>query len=315
MKAGSAKIVREKAEPELLKIPGVVGVSHANEKVILYLESKQHLPFMPTKLAGIPVECRVVGRIVTLSKVINVRPLVGGISCAHYELTAGTLGMVTFDGMILSNNHVIGKNNEAEEGDAVLQPGKLDGGKLPDDKCGEFERLVPIKPEPEPNLVDAAVAKPTVNFTHQVTDVGAVAGWTDPLVDMDAFKSGRTTCLTSTRIIDVEATVIVDDYPWGTSIFEDQIIVSNYGGATIRPGDSGSLLLTKIAGENYAVGLIFAGSFIIGVANRIKNVIDLLGIDLGSYRSPPPPPPARVIPFLIGMPVLFGSVVTALTRK
>lgn len=71
------------------------------------------------------------------------RPAPGGVSIGHYEITAGTLGMVVKkDGVryILSNNHVLANENKGKIGDAILQPGPYDGGTSADEiaKLSEF---------------------------------------------------------------------------------------------------------------------------------------------------------------------------------
>ncbi|NIU63493.1 MAG: hypothetical protein GWN66_23410, partial [Pseudomonas stutzeri] len=63
------------------------------------------------------------------------RPAPGGVSIGHVDITAGTLGCLVVRGdhiYILSNNHVLANSNEAEPGDAILQPGPHDGGTMDD---------------------------------------------------------------------------------------------------------------------------------------------------------------------------------------
>nr|WP_201767350.1 hypothetical protein [Sporomusa ovata] len=54
-------------------------------------------------------------------------------------------------------------------------------------------------------------------------------------------------------------------------IFTDQILA----GPMSMPGDSGSLVLTN---DNYAVGLLFAGSERATMFNKIQHVLDKLDI-------------------------------------
>ncbi|MBS4032415.1 MAG: hypothetical protein KGZ63_13485 [Clostridiales bacterium] len=89
-----------------------------------------------------------------LDRKIKMRPARPGLSIAHYQVSAGTFGAVVYDinngePLILSNNHVLanatnGKDGLAKAGDAILQPGKLDGGNLPGDMIGELLRFYPL---------------------------------------------------------------------------------------------------------------------------------------------------------------------------
>lgn len=83
------------------------------------------------------------------------RPAPGGVSIGHYKISAGTLGAVVRDvkgggKLALSNNHVLansssGNDGRASPGDAVLQPGRYDGGEPPGDIIGKLERFVPMR--------------------------------------------------------------------------------------------------------------------------------------------------------------------------
>jgi len=75
------------------------------------------------------------------------RPAPGGVSIGHRDITAGTLGcLVKKNGevFILSNNHVIANSNDAQRGDAILQPGPIDGGVFPADLIAHLEDFVEI---------------------------------------------------------------------------------------------------------------------------------------------------------------------------
>ena len=75
------------------------------------------------------------------------RPIFGGISVAHKNVTAGTIGHVVYkngEAYILSNNHVIANSNDAKIGDEILQPGPYDGGKI-GDRVATLSQFVPIR--------------------------------------------------------------------------------------------------------------------------------------------------------------------------
>lgn len=79
------------------------------------------------------------------------RPTIpSGVSIGHYKITAGTLGTIVTDRttgekLILSNNHVLANSNDAQVGDAILQPGTADGGQNPPDMVARLERWVKIR--------------------------------------------------------------------------------------------------------------------------------------------------------------------------
>jgi hypothetical protein len=80
------------------------------------------------------------------------RPAPGGVSIGHFNITAGTLGCLVTRGsdlFILSNNHVLANSNAASAGDAILQPGKYDGG-FEADRIATLEAFVPIQFETSP---------------------------------------------------------------------------------------------------------------------------------------------------------------------
>jgi hypothetical protein len=209
------------------------------------------------------------------------RPAPGGVSIGHYKITAGTLCAVVYDKssgkrLILSNNHVLanstnGKDHRARIGDAILQPGPIDGGTVEQDTIGKLYRFIPLN-DKHSNLVDAAVAKPlNPNLVvPYILGIGTVKGTVLPELGMEVQKSGRTTGSTHGTIRAIHVTVNVD-YDGRILKFKDQILTNSFD----QPGDSGSLVLD---GQNRAVGLLFAGSDEFTVLNPIDPVLDLLGI-------------------------------------
>jgi hypothetical protein len=79
------------------------------------------------------------------------RPIKGGIAGINYrDRGTGTLGYVSSNGEILSNNHVLALGsteaaNIANKGDGILQPGAHGRAIYPDDKVGELDRWVVLK--------------------------------------------------------------------------------------------------------------------------------------------------------------------------
>ena len=271
---------------------------------------------VPSEVDRIGTDVKDVGEIRALNQAPTDkwRPAPGGVSIGHYAITAGTLGAVVKDAgnnekLILSNNHVLANSNEAEIGDAILQPGPYDGGTLQEDVIANLLRFVPIKytveipncpisttvagaanlfaralgskhrlmavrQQLETNLVDAALARPVEPdmVSDEILSIGQITGSKDPELGLAVRKSGRTTGFTTGTIELLDATVSVSYGDGKVAVFEGQIVTS----AMSQGGDSGSLLVD--ANENLAVGLLFAGSDQTTIHNPISAVISALNI-------------------------------------
>lgn len=238
------------------------------------------------------------------------RPVPGGVSIAHYKVTAGTLGGVVYkEGQpyILSNNHILANRNEAEIGDPILQPGKADGGELNKDEIGTLYSFVPLKfeqslcpfasafvkacnfllkalrrdtrveatrEETEANLVDCALAKPNrvIDVLDEILEIGEVSGVVDPELGMVGRKSGRTTALTAGPITEVDVVATVQMGGGKMAIFGDCFATDDIS----DPGDSGSKFVSE---QNQNIGLLFAGSDEDTLYIKYSNVERELGLD------------------------------------
>lgn len=127
------------------------------------------------------------------------------------------------------------------------------------------------------NLVDAALGRVTVDFVREVAEIGVVEGVETAVLGMNVKKFGRTTSFTTGTITQINATFSVQGYPGGPATFTDQIAITADSGAFLEGGDSGSSLISE---DNKVVGLCFAGSTAIGIANRWEHVVAGLGIVL-----------------------------------
>lgn len=250
---------------------------------------------VPGQVEGVPTDVVEVGTIEPLVFNTKVRPALPGFSIGHHNITAGTFGCLVrdirrcwcglekdrgparhecpSDYLILSNNHVLAATNQAEVGDLILQPGPFDGGVFPADGVATLERFEPIVFGGSGyNLVDAAVARPS--FSRNVT--GSIIGLVLPrgvgqaAVGDLVVKAGRTTQVTTGRVLAVNATVLVF-FGVGVAQFRHQIITT----AMAAGGDSGSLLMDR---DLNAVGLLFAGSAQITIHNHIADVESVLGV-------------------------------------
>ena len=243
------------------------------------------------------------------------RPAPGGVSIGHYQITAGTLGCIvrdrdTGEPLILSNNHVLANSNDANLGDAILQPGPTDGGKVNSDTIATLLRFIPIQYTTSPgtcdyarvyasignliaialgsshrvsvnsfspqalNKVDAALARPNADsdVLDEIRGIGKISGVLEAELGMPLRKSGRTTDFTTDQVQVLEATVNVSYGTGRTATFEEQIVT----GSMSQGGDSGSLV---VHGDSpNAVGLLFAGSDQSSILSPIQTVLDLLNV-------------------------------------
>jgi hypothetical protein len=211
----------------------------------------------------------------------RVRPVAGGFSIGHFAITAGTAGAAAYDATafpgipqkyyILSNNHVLANSNDAKLGDPIRQPGTYDGG-TEEDGIGRLHRFIPMRFGGRPNIVDAAIAE--VDFhdvDRQIYWIGYVRGVSTARLGLTVQKTGRTTNYTTGRILGLNGTININYGNDRIARMERQIVTT----VMSAPGDSGSLVCDM---EGNAVGLLFAGSNRITVANDILEVQRLLEI-------------------------------------
>ena len=219
---------------------------------------------------------------------------------------SGTLGSLITNGSklyILSNFHVLygdieSGNNGIIAGQqgytAVIQPG------LVDVNCSASNAQVvanlisgggSFTATNQDANVDAGIAQiisGMVNTSGAILEIGTISSSTvDASLNQSVKKSGRTTGLTTSKVIGLNATVSVsyETECGGTTAFtktySGQIIISNKGSKFLNSGDSGSLMVENVSNNPRAVGLLFAGSSTAAVANPINDVLDYYSNKLG----------------------------------
>lgn len=237
----------------------------------------------------------------------RMRPCPSGFSIGNVRVTAGTLGSVVYDFLpgatvdppgpglgtpakfyVLSNNHVLADSNRAQPGSPIVQPGVFDGGSDPADRIATLERFITIQFAPQipldrqTNVVDCALG--AVEFqdaTREQYFSGAPRAWrrrANVSVGDLVKKSGRTTNISFGRIMAVDATIDVNYGTAGTARFKDQILTTSISAG----GDSGSLVTSL---DNVAVGLLFAGSSVVTIANHIENVRAMLRVEIAEQLA------------------------------
>ncbi len=261
----------------------------------------------PSSLEGHPVVVMVVG---------NIKPMRGG-GVSHtakqtppiqlgtsggwrYDLAngyccSGTLGSLIHIGTtqyILSNYHVFwgdivlgGNNRIATAGDPVIQPGLVDVG-CNANNAQNVANLSGSGSLPGAN-VDAGYAQVIsgmVATNGSILEIGTISATTTAAyIGQPVKKSGRTTGLSRSKVSGLNATVSItyeNECAGGTAFtktFTGQILISNKGSKFLNSGDSGSLMVEDVTTNPRAVGLLYAGSSTIAIANPIGDVLAWIG--------------------------------------
>ena len=268
----------------------VGGETTSDLSIVFMVETKlppNEIPegkLLPSTLEGEKCDVIEVGKIEAYSYTTNVRPILGGYSCGHFNVTAGTIGTIVYkngDRHILSNNHILADENAASLGDAIYQPGVFDGGTAGD----TVANLTDFIPLADYVTADCAIAKITTDGI--ASDVGIwgsnITAYTTPHLLDPVYKTGRTTESTSGVVLYTHVDVSVT-YSSATYQINDCFVT----GAMSSGGDSGSVCRTDNA---TACGLLFAGSASYTIYNYMSNVVSGLGITF----TPPTPVASGVI--------------------
>jgi hypothetical protein len=268
----AAMKVQDRNTDALLSIEGVVGVGTSvdlNGNPVIKVFTRGPLTAaakIAPSLEGIPVEIEETGPITAMSLTGRYRPVPIGVSVGNnLECAAGTIGCVVYKGgqkYILSNNHVLARENLAAIGEDIVQPGRYETkckDNLATDKVADLSDFEPIRFDGTDNYIDAAIALySTTDVTcATLTDFYGYPGTTiaSPAVNLAIKKVGRTTELTTGTISSINVTVNVG-YSTGTARFVGQFMTTR---KFTKSGDSGSLVVTNTS-ANSPVGLLFAGT-------------------------------------------------------
>ena len=223
---------------------------------------------------------------------------------------SGTLGaLVTRNGVnyILSNNHVLAREDSASVGEAIVQPGLVDNSCAPATPVAHFSQAVKLQNSSKTAVADAALAQVVtgeVDTTGAILQLGAVscgvaqpappAGTViAPAVNMPVAKSGRSTGLTCGAISLIDASLKVQySTTCGSSstftvTFHHQVVIdsSTFG----APGDSGALIVDSLTAQPVALLVGGDSSTGITVANPIQDVLNAL-----------PDPSNQALPTFVG---------------
>lgn len=195
----------------------------------------------------------------------RIRPVIAGYSVG-YPGASGTAGLIVASASgaaqryLLSNNHVLNKNNSSGYTETI-QPGGADGGRAGRDRIGRLYRYIPLR-QNAANYIDAALSIPTTNrlLAPRYATVGRVRGHVRSYAVGSRFKKvGRTSGRVSGIVESIHTDIDVDygnHGGLGTIRFRNQTVVRGSVPVSL-PGDSGSVWLTT---NNLAAAVNFAGS-------------------------------------------------------
>jgi len=324
-------MISEKSKKGLYKKSNVIGMGKGNlvrkgnrvgKGLVVTVTKKLPLTelksedVVPRSVEGIQTDVIEVGDIKPLAvdRTKMHRPFPMGVSIGHKDITAGTAGcLVEKNGVrcVLSNNHVLANSNAASVGDAILQPGKYDGGVVGTHEVARLLEFVEIEfmecqtsnlliqllnfiakrlgsgvkfnytttTPITSNLMDAAIAQlldESIAEKKQL-ELGHIVSV--GVVDIDDIvkKSGRTTAVTTMGPVIMTDYEIMVSYGEGKqAYFTSQMLIEKEGFSA--GGDSGSVIVKGEGNVLTLVGLLFAGSETHTIASHIGNVIDVFGI-------------------------------------
>lgn len=303
--------VKEENKDRLLDQPNIVGTGvgqrtvdgQKQSAIIVFVEEKMERDtviskysaeeLIPESIDGIPTKIIEVGQITKQGYQQRIRPIRPGFSAGHASITAGTIGGFFRDKdndiVALSNNHVFAWENKAQLNDIIYQPGPLDSPAASikfsnwDQPVSNLPYFATLKKfmslNRSNNLHDSAIAKvhPSyiesnlLNYNYPEIE-RPLAGINTASLNMEVQKFGRTTGHTKGNVIALHGTFTIS-YDFGPARFNDCIVLSGMSAG----GDSGSVILDN---NMNAVGLLFAGSGKVTLANPIQYVISEYGLSL-----------------------------------
>jgi hypothetical protein len=331
------------AEAELRAIPGVIHVSVGLKQVngtatdefcirVYVAEKKEPSAIppaerIPKSIQGVPTDVNQVKVVNAHEDSAKYRPITGGIEITNNvvdvngKISVGTLGCLATDNsdgktVMVTNFHVIG----GTAGVTVLQPATAAADVIGTVKRGQIT-----------GTIDAAIADvdPAIATTGDeinslfLNGSNHIAGVTDPVGGMRAFKVGRTTGLTDGKVVDPDSVVTITyDPPIGPKSLSKMILVqcTKVSGCCCctcnvvdssrefsESGDSGSAVVND---QRMAIGLIVGGGGGESYACRMSEVESGMNVTINRTVVVPP---ASLLVNPIGGPAPAGAVVTPLS--
>ncbi len=303
--------IQERHTRDLMANPDVIGTAitlndQGEPAIMLLVTTEAAGKLAPAEIEGVPLQIEYTDRIVAMDggaahRTKQTTPIQLGTSggwrtdLANGFCCGGTLGSLINVGSqkrILSNYHVFesdivlgGNGIVAKTGDFIIQPGLIDVG-CNAANAQNVATLVKSSSLPGNNVdaSSATIIAGMVNTNGAILDVGTLTSATiGASLSQAVKKSGRTSGLTRSTVSGLNATVSVayDNECAGgaafTKTFTGQILIKNRGSRFLAGGDSGSLMVQDVTTNPRAVGLLYAGSSSLAVANPIGQVLSFFG--------------------------------------
>jgi len=311
----SVMAVQDRHTAKLMADPEIIGTAttlagDGRVAVMVLATTDRAAKAVPSELDGVPVVVHRTEKIVafkttTVSHTAKQTPPIqlGTSGGWRYDLAngyccGGTLGsLISVGGQkrILSNYHVFeadivsgGNGIVAKTGDPVIQPGLIDVA-CSAGSAQNVATLVVSHSLPNSNVdcSSATIISGMVREDGAILEVGTISASTVAAsVGQLVKKSGRTTGLTRSKVSALNGTVSIayeNECAGGaafTKTFTGQIFVANRASKFLGAGDSGSLMVEDVSTNPRAVGLLFAGSTSLAVANPIGQVLSFLGASM-----------------------------------
>ena len=202
----------------------------------------------------------------------------------HAFCCSGTLGSLVAAGStqyILSNDHVLARQDQAASGEDISQPGLIDTGCAVATVVADFTAAVQLGTR----NVDCAIATVRTGLMDSTGFIEGLNGTggqpstsiSAPSVGMAVQKSGRTTGHTTGTIGSINTSVRVQyQKKCGSGkkyfiSYTNQVVINS--SSFSAGGDSGSLILTNTSCA-HPVALLFAGSSTDTIGNPIGDVLN-----------------------------------------
>jgi len=218
------------------------------------------------------------------------KDLANGFCCGG---TIGSLVQIGTTQFVLSNYHVFeadivpgGNGIVAMTGDPIIQPGLIDVGCV---AAGAQTVATLVKKSSLPGSnVDCSVGQVVqgmVDRKGRILEVGTISKTpVAAAINQRVKKSGRTTGLTTSTVAGLNGTISVtyeNECAGGfafTKTFTGQILVtSSVSNPFISGGDSGSLMVENKQRNPRPIGLLYASSPTLAIAQPIQEVLNFLG--------------------------------------
>lgn len=309
MDLAAARDLKRHIRERFVRPPFALGLSLTNApgryRVAILLHAQHDRRLLRTdtmrailRSAGKEVDVEVLGAVRRSSGGGGVRPegapLTIGASVGHYTGGDGSIGFFaeqhsTGRRGLVSCSHVIALVDEGVDGDGVISPSGVHGGRSPRNRVATLDGSYPRLAGPDRAPADCAFAFLADGIRY---DPGSVDGGTlviTPAAVVERLEVTKRGCMTGTRtgvVVKIEVDNVPVQYGDVRAVFDDVIQIGSTSSARFAgQGDSGALVYTTQTFQ--PVGLLFAASDAGGPHNAgwawahpIARVTQALGVEM-----------------------------------